>query len=129
MGTMSEPVGPGAPAKVYRSLTQSVSANLASLRRGQPEMMKGFSDLAAAATRDGALSRKTKELIALALGVAAHCDACIGFHAQSLVKLGATRAELEEALGMAVYMGGGPSLMYSANALAAFDEFSAPPGA
>jgi AhpD family alkylhydroperoxidase len=59
----------------------------------------------------GALNRKTKELIALALGVAAHCDGCIGFHVETLVKLGATRQEVEETLGMAVYMGGGPSLM------------------
>lgn len=88
--------------------------------------MKGFNDLAKAASLDGALDKKTKELIALALGVAAHCDACIGFHVQTLVKLGATKAELEDALGMAIYMGGGPSLMYSANALAAFDEFSRP---
>lgn len=63
-------------------------------------------------------------MIALALGVAAHCDACIGFHAQALVKLGASNAEVEEALGIAVYMGGGPSLMYSSNAIAAFNEFS-----
>jgi AhpD family alkylhydroperoxidase len=86
--------------------------------------MKGFGDLARAATRDGALDKKTKELIAIALGVAAHCDACIGFHVQALIALGTTKSELEEALGMAVYMGGGPSLMYSANALAAFEEFS-----
>ena len=113
----------------YQQLTQSVSKNLATLRADIPDVMKGFSEMARAATQAGALDKKTKELIALALGVAAHCDACIGFHAQALVKLGTTRAELEEALGMAVYMGGGPSLMYSANALAAFDEFSAPPGA
>jgi alkylhydroperoxidase/carboxymuconolactone decarboxylase family protein YurZ len=61
------------------------------------------------------------------LGVAAHCDACIGFHVQALVKLGASKAELEEALGMAIYMGGGPSVMYSANAFAAFEEFSTAP--
>ena len=108
----------------YRALTETVSANLATLRSDSPALMKGFGDMARAATTDGALSKKTKELIALALGVAAHCDACIGFHTQALVKLGATKAEVEEALGMAVYMGGGPSLMYSANALAAFDEFS-----
>ncbi len=108
----------------YIDLTQSVSKNLATLRSDIPDVMKGFSDLARAATKDGALDKKTKELIALTLGVAAHCDACIGFHAQTLVKLGATKAEVEEALGMAVYMGGGPSLMYSANALAAFEEFS-----
>jgi AhpD family alkylhydroperoxidase len=108
----------------YRDLTQSVSKNLATLRGDIPDVMKGFSDLARAASRDGILDKKTKELIALALGVAAHCDACIGFHVQALVKLGATKPELEEALGMAIYMGGGPSLMYSANAVAAFEEFS-----
>lgn len=63
-------------------------------------------------------------LIVLAFGVAAHCDACIGFHVDSLVKLGVSRAELEEALGMAVYMGGGPSLMYAAKALDTFEEMS-----
>lgn len=108
----------------YGDLTQAVSKNLAALRNDIPDVMKGFNDLARAATRDGALDRKTKELIALALGVAAHCDACIGFHVQALVKLGTTMAELEDALGMAIYMGGGPSLMYSANALAAFEECS-----
>jgi len=94
------------------------------VRADLPEVMKGFGDLARAATQDGALDKKTKELIALALGVAARCDACIGFHVQTLVKLGVTKIELEEMLGMAVYMGGGPSLMYAANALAAFEEFS-----
>ncbi|HJV85251.1 MAG TPA: carboxymuconolactone decarboxylase family protein [Noviherbaspirillum sp.] len=108
----------------YKELTQSVSKNLATLRADIPDTMKGFSELARAASRDGALDKKTKELIALALGIAAHCDACIGFHMQALVRLGATKAEVEEALGMAVYMGGGPSLMYSANAIAAFEEFS-----
>ncbi len=108
----------------FRELTQGVSKNLATLRTDVPDVMKAFNDLARAATKDGVLDKKTKELIALALGVAVRCDACIGFHTQALVKLGATKAEVEETLGMAVYMGGGPSLMYSANAIAAFDEFS-----
>jgi AhpD family alkylhydroperoxidase len=108
----------------YRDLTRGVSSQLARLRTDLPDVMKGFGELAKAATRDGALDKKTKELIALALGVAARCDACIGFHVQALVALGTSQAELEEALAMAVYMGGGPSLMYSANALSAFGEFS-----
>ncbi len=114
-----------ARAPRFKAVTQDVSANLAVLRQGVPDVLKGFNDMARSATQDGALDRKTKELIALALGVAAHCDACIGFHVQALVKLGASRAEVQEALGMAVYMGGGPSLMYAANAQAALDEFSA----
>jgi AhpD family alkylhydroperoxidase len=113
------------PLPNYQQLTRAVSGQLAGLRSGAPEVMRGFGDLSRAAMADGALSEKTKELIALALGVAAHCDACIGFHVKALVRLGITQAELQEVLAVAVYMGGGPSLMYSANALAAFAEFSA----
>ena len=73
----------------------------------------------------GALDEKTKELIAMAIGVANRCDACLGFHAKALVRLGATPEEFREMLGVAVYMGGGPSLMYAANAMAAYEEFAA----
>ncbi len=108
----------------YQALTETVNKQLAPFRRSNPDLMKGFGELARAATQDGVLSKKTKELIALALGVAARCDACIGFHVRALVGLEASRAEIEETLAMAVYMGGGPSLMYSANALAAFEQCS-----
>jgi AhpD family alkylhydroperoxidase len=108
----------------YAALTRDISTQLAALRSDLPGVMKGFNDLSKASLSDGALTEKTKELIALALGVAAHCDACLGFHAKALARLGATRAEVEEALAVAVYMGGGPSLMYSANALTAFAEFA-----
>jgi AhpD family alkylhydroperoxidase len=107
----------------YPHLAHEVSTQVAALRAGQPAFMDGFRRMAGAATEDGTLSAKTKELIALALGVASHCDACIAFHAKALVGLRATRAEIEETLAVAVYMGGGPSLMYSANALAAFEQF------
>lgn len=106
----------------YRDLTRTVSQNMASLRTSTPGVMKAFGELGRAATAPGALDPKTKELIALALGVAARCDACIGFHTQALVKLGGTRQEVDETLGVTTYMGGGPSLMYAANAVAAFDE-------
>ena len=109
----------------YHDITQEVTHNLAYMRAELPEVMKGFHDLGRAATHAGALDAKTKELIAVALGVAAHCDPCIGFHVKAFVRHGGTKRELAEALGMAVYMGGGPSLMYAANALAAMDEFLA----
>ena len=112
----------------YGALTRQVSHQLVELRANQPGPLQAFGDLAKTSMSDGALSAKTKELIALALGVAARCDACLGFHARALVRLGATRGEVEDALAVAVYMGGGPSLMYSANALAAFSEFSQPAG-
>lgn len=109
----------------YKQLTQDVMANLAPLHKGVPQVMKGFGDMGKAAIADGALDAKTKELIALAVGVAARCDGCIAFHTKALVKLGATEAEVHETLGVAIYMGGGPSAMYASNAVAAFNEFSA----
>src|SRR3954464_6448136 len=102
--------------KNYPEITRQISANMRKLRSDIPDTMKGFSALAQAAARDGVLDKKTKELMALALGVAAHCDGCIGFHAQALVRRGVRREEIEETLGMAAYMGGGPSLMYAADA-------------
>ena len=109
----------------YKELTQQISTNLAPLRDGVPQVMKSFGELGKAALAPGAVDVKTKELIALAIGVATRCDACIGFHAKALVRLGASAAEVHETLGVAVYMGGGPSAMYAANAVAAFNEFSA----
>ncbi|MCB2082320.1 MAG: carboxymuconolactone decarboxylase family protein [Hyphomicrobiales bacterium] len=111
-------------SKSYPEITQRISANMRTLRKNIPETMQGFSAMAQAATKDGVLDKKTKELIALAIGVSTRCDGCIGFHAEALVKLGATREEIEETLGMAVYMGGGPSLMYAAEAIMAFEQYT-----
>jgi AhpD family alkylhydroperoxidase len=74
---------------------------------------------------EGALSTKHKELMALAIGVTQRCSGCIGFHVKALIKLGATRAELEEMLAVCVYMGGGPALMYAAEAVKAWDDLQA----
>ena len=111
--------------KNFIDITRNISTNLKTLRRDIPDTLAGFSAMAQAASKDGALDKKTKELMALALGVAAHCEGCIGFHAEALVRLGASREEVEETLGMAVYMGGGPSLMYAAEAMSAYEQFLA----
>jgi len=108
----------------YQQLTTELSTAIGGLRKDIPDVMKGFSAMAGAALEDGALSKKTKELMALAIGVAGHCKGCIGFHVKALIALGVTREELAETLGMAIYMGGGPSLMYAAEAMQAFEEFS-----
>lgn len=95
------------------------------LRAGAPEVMTAFSGLARAALEPKALPTKTKELIALGISVATRCDGCIAFHAEAAVKQGASREEVMETMGMAIYMGAGPSVMYAAQALEAFDQFSA----
>ena len=80
--------------------------------------------MAQAATKDGVLDARTKELIALAIAVAIRCDGCVAFHAQAAVKHGATREEIMETMGLAIYMGAGPSLMYAAQAVEAYDQFA-----
>jgi AhpD family alkylhydroperoxidase len=111
--------------KDYKEITRDLNKSLVNLRTHAPDAMKAFGMLSQAASQDGALDKKTKELIALALGVASHCDGCIGFHTQALVKFGATKEEVVETLSMAIYMGGGPSLMYAADALTAFEQAKA----
>jgi len=112
--------------KSYTDVTADINRGISKLRQSVPDAMNGFSAMAKGALKEGVLSAVQKELIALAIGVAGHCDGCIGFHAKSLVRAGATREQVMEALAVAVYMGGGPSLMYAADAVHAFDEFAAP---
>ena len=92
---------------------------------GRAEVMKAFSALAQSALAQGALDGKTKELIAIAISVAIRCDDCIAFHVKAAVDHGATREEILETLGMAIYMGAGPSAMYASHALGAYADFAA----
>ncbi len=94
---------------------------MANLRQAMPDVAKAFGRLAGVATAKGVLDTKTKELIALAIGISARCDGCVAYHARAAARHGAVRAEILETIGMAVYMGGGPSLIYGAEALSAFD--------
>ncbi|TYC49516.1 carboxymuconolactone decarboxylase family protein [Rhodobacterales bacterium] len=95
------------------------------VRKSAPDVAKGFAALAGAAMKDGAIDAKTKELIALAIGITARCDGCLAYHARAAARLGASREEIVEVIGVAVYMGGGPSMIYGAEALAAYDELAA----
>lgn len=110
--------------KDYKAITRDISAYTGELRKHAPDAMQGFYALAKGASADGALDKKTKELIALAIGVTQRCDGCIGFHAKALHELGATRQEIAEVMAMCVYMGGGPALMYAADAMRAYDQFA-----
>ena len=94
------------------------------LRREIPDVYAGFGQLHAAAVADGALDTKTKELIALAIGVVEGCDGCIAAHAKSAARAGATRREAAEAIGVAFLMKGGPATIHGPRVFAAFCEFA-----
>ncbi len=103
---------------------RDLSAALTTYRQAAPDVAAAFSGLAKAATRPAAIDAKTKELIALAIGIAGRCDGCIGFHTEAAIRYGANRDEIIETIGVATYMGGGPSYVYGAQALKAFDQLS-----
>ena len=111
--------------KNWPEMAAGLSGPLKELRTGTPDVMKGFSALARAALEAKALDTKTKELIALGISVATRCDACVAFHAEAAVRQGASRDEIMETMGMAIYMGAGPSVMYAAQAVEAYDQFRA----
>jgi AhpD family alkylhydroperoxidase len=111
--------------KDWPSTTKDLAAELRNLRGGASEVMKHFAAIAQAALAPKALDAKTKELIALAISVAVRCDDCIAFHTKAAVEQGASRDEVLETLGMAIYMGAGPSAMYASHALGAFTQFEA----
>ena len=112
-------------SKDYAALAGEVVHSSAALTRGIPDAMAGFAALGKGAYADRALTHKFKELIALALSVASRCDGCVAYHARRCCDLDASREEVLETLGVAVQMGGGPSMVYGGEALRAFDFFCA----
>ena len=103
---------------------KGMSRSTGALASAAPETMKAFGALAGAATKDGALDKKTKELMAIAISICIRCEGCIAYHMHSALKAGASREEVVEAIGVAVEMGGGPSTVYGSKALEAYEQLS-----
>ena len=112
------------PVSFGKGVQEGLRKPAVELRRAIPSVYDGFRQMHEAAFTDGVLSRKHKELIALAMATAQQCDGCIASHARSAAKLGATNEEVAETLGVAIAMMGGPGTVYGPRAYAAFLEFS-----
>ena len=111
-------------SKDFKRLADDVMGGVGLIRESSPEAMKAFVALSSAATASHAIDSKTKELMALAIGIAVHCDGCVAYHTKVAHQHGATRDEVAETVALAVYMGGGPAAVYGADALRAFDEYA-----
>lgn len=114
-----------AMAKDYPELHKHLSNLVSELGGEISGTMSGFAQLHKAAVTDGTLQGKTKELIALGIAVAVRCDGCIAYHVHDALKAGATHDEIVEAIGVAILMGGGPAMMYGAEAYEALQQFEA----
>ena len=120
MTHLTQDTAPSYGKEVLRELTP-LHRNL---RRAIPQVYEGFGALSRAAFAQGALEQKTKELIALAIGVVEGCDGCIASHGQAAARAGATRQEAAEAIGVTFLMHGGPATIHGARAYDAFCEFA-----
>ena len=109
----------------YPTRYRELVAGFKEMHKALPEQMAGFTTTHRGAVADGALSTKTKELMALAIGIAVRCEGCITLHVKDAMRAGATRAEIEETVGVAVLMGGGPAAVYGAETLATLTQFEA----
>lgn len=109
----------------FPALRRTMGRSVKGMQSALPATMRGFGDLHRAALADGAVSAKTKELVALGISIAVHCEACIAFHVHDALEAGATRTEIEEVIGVAVLMAGGPGVMYGGHAYAALEQFEA----
>lgn len=108
----------------YHDVLNELRPQHRALRDEIPEVYGKFNELSSAALADGALSTKVKELIAMTIGVVEGCDGCIASHARGAARAGATATEAAEAIGVAIFMHGGPATIYGARAYAAFQEFA-----
>ncbi len=111
----------------FRDVADELRKPTRELRTAIPDTWAHFTELHGSAMADGALPRRTKELMALVIGVVTHCDGCIAYHARAAATAGATEAEVAEALGVALLMGGGPASVWAPRAFAAFREFEPAP--
>ncbi|MCR6734114.1 MAG: carboxymuconolactone decarboxylase family protein [Afipia sp.] len=108
----------------FAQVANDVITGVGAIREVAPGAMKAFAALSAAATATNAIDTKTKELMALAISIAVHCDGCVAYHTEMARQRGASREEVAETVTLAVYMGGGPAAVYGADALRAYDQFA-----
>lgn len=106
----------------YKENVDAVDKRVGALFKAVPKTMTPYSQLVKAASSEGALTSKVKELMALSISIAIRCEDCIVFHLRAALNHGASREEVTEAISVAIEMGGGPSVVYGGRALAALEE-------
>ena len=105
-------------------ILKSFMRHFGALNRDIPDTRNAFSDLLKTVHVDGALSAKIKEIICIVVSILAPCESCIVYHTKQALTAGATREEIMEACGVAIYMGGGPAVSHVAIVQDALDTWA-----
>lgn len=109
----------------YLAYYDELNRMMGSYGKENPEVMGAFMKLHQVGSKAGALKSHIKELIGLGISISTKCDGCITMHIHDALEKGATHAEIVETIGVAVYMGGGPSVIYGAKAFDVLQELEA----
>jgi len=91
----------------------TASMSLELISRQQPEVVAALYKLKGTVFKDGALSVKEKELIAVAVTALLKCDECLTVHAQKAMEAGATKDEIRESLLVAMYLAGPTTVIWT----------------
>lgn len=105
----------------WNAYQAQVLAGVGELGKASVGTVRGYRELSEAGSKTAVLDAKTRELIALAVAVTRQCDGCITIHTDAAIKQGATKAEVVEALGVAIAVNAGAALVYSTRVLDAYD--------
>ena len=104
---------------MYPAATREVAQKRRELA---PETQAAFEAFSRKVFAEGALSQKTKQIIAVAVAHVTQCPYCIKGHTKAALRAGATQAELMEAIWVAAEMRAGGAYAHSALTLAACAE-------
>jgi len=108
-----------------KDVLNQLDSNIQKIKNAHPELSKAwFGGVFPTVLKDGALSNKQKELIALALAVQSNNEFCICRHVKLCLGAGCTKEEMAEALGVSVLFGGGPSMSFASYAMEAIEELN-----
>jgi AhpD family alkylhydroperoxidase len=111
----------------WNGYREQLLGRIGELAKASPDTVRGYRQLSDAGAKANLLGPKVRELIALAVGVTRQCDGCISVHTEAAIRQGATRAEIAEALGVAISVNTGAALVYSARVLDAFEAQAGEP--
>jgi AhpD family alkylhydroperoxidase len=106
----------------WKQYRQQLFGRISEIATLAPDSVKGYQTLSNAGKKTNHLDAKTRELIAVAVAVSLRCDGCIAVHSAEAVKLGATKEEIAEALGVSIALNAGATMVYSARVMDAVDK-------
>lgn len=105
---------------------RQIGAAVKEISKVNPAVFKAYVAMNQANAASTRLDARTRELIALAVSVTLRCDGCINAHTEAAIKAGATKEDIVDALGVAIMVNAGATMVYSARTVDAYDAKTAP---